>query len=336
MIRRISSPLIRAGAVLSCVAAVILSALPATAATANTLTRAKARGVVRCAAVERPGLAEPSSDGHWQGLEVDVCRAIATAALGSPDRIAFRAFATMADARAVGQGKDDVYFLTGSEISDFGLADRLVPGPAVFFESHAVMVPAAAREQHLDDLAGQSICFVTGSPVGRSLYDHFASHGLAWRNMPFAEDGEMIDAYNVQRCHAVAYEITTLATVRWEKGINNLDSRILPEPVTTFPVLAATSADDGRWAALVAWTVHTLVAAERPETRWYPGGAAAMPVEAGRLGLDKTWQSRVVAAVGTYADIFERNLGDRSPLKLTRGPNAAPTEGGLLAGPFVE
>jgi general L-amino acid transport system substrate-binding protein len=336
MIRRISPPLIRAAAVLSCLAAVILGALPATAAPGNILNRVKARGVVRCAAVERPGLAEPSGDGTWHGLEVDVCRAIATAALGSPDRIAFRAFATMTDASTVGQGKDDVYFLTGSEISDFGLADRLLPGPTVFFESHAVMVPATAKEQHLDDLAGQSICFVTGSPVSRSLYDHFASRGSAWRNMPFAEDGEMIDAYNVQRCHAISYEITTLATVRWEKGINNLESRILPEPVTTFPVMAATSTDDGRWAALVAWTVHTLVAAERPESRWYPGGAAAMPVQAGRLGLDKTWQARVIAAVGSYADIFARNLGERSPLKLSRGQNAAQADGGLLAGPFVE
>jgi general L-amino acid transport system substrate-binding protein len=101
-------------------------------------------------------------------------------------------------------------------------------------------------------------------------------------------------------------------------------------------VLVSTGTDDGQWSAIVAWTVDTLVSAERPETRWYAGGAGAMPVEAKELGLEKEWQRRVLAAVGNYGDIFERNLGKSSPFKLERGPNANQYLGGLLLSPFLE
>jgi general L-amino acid transport system substrate-binding protein len=146
----------------------------------------------------------------------------------------------------------------------------------------------------------------------------------------------MVDTYNVQRCHAVADEITTLAQMRLDRGINRIASRILPEPLTVFPVMAMTGTDDARWSALVAWTVHTLIGAERPETRWYAGGVRAMPVSAPELGLDRNWQQRVVGAVGNYGDIFERNLGSGSRLRLDRGLNANQVNGGLLLSPFIE
>jgi general L-amino acid transport system substrate-binding protein len=82
--------------------------------------------------------------------------------------------------------------------------------------------------------------------------------------------------------------------------------------------------------------VHTLVSAERPETRWYAGGVGAMPIAAPELGLDKEWQRRVLAAVGNYGDIFERHLGKGSPLRLDRGLNANQSHGGLLLSPFLD
>ena len=146
----------------------------------------------------------------------------------------------------------------------------------------------------------------------------------------------MNDAYNVQSCQAVAGEITTLASTRLDPGVNHLSSRILPETLAVFPVMATTGTGDARWSSIVAWTVHTLVSAERPETRWYAGGAGAMPITANELGLDKDWQRRVLAATGNYGDIFERNLGKGSVLKIDRGLNANNIGGGLLLGPFIE
>jgi general L-amino acid transport system substrate-binding protein len=142
----------------------------------------------------------------------------------------------------------------------------------------------------------------------------------------------------VQRrsCFALAGEATTLAEVRLEKGVNGLKSRILPERMSVFPVMAATGTGDGRWSALVGWTLYTLVSGERPASRWYAGGAGAMPVRSPALGLDSGWQQRVLEAVGNFGDIYRRNLGMGSPLKLERGLNSNQLQGGLMLGPFLE
>jgi general L-amino acid transport system substrate-binding protein len=302
----------------------------------SVVDRVKARNVVSCGSVERPGLASIADEKRWSGLTVDICRGIAAAVLGSPERIEYHVYDTPKDFDAVRKQRDDVYFLTGSEVNEHKLAGKVVPGPTIFVEFHAVMTASTSTAQHLDDLAGDSICFLIGSSVERSLSAYFDSIKKGWMRRAFSEEGEMIDTYNVQNCHALAGEITTLAKVRLERGVNQLSSRILPEPLTAFPLMAMTGTVDAQWSAIVAWTVHTLVSAERPEMRWYAGGAGAMPIVAPELGLDKEWQYRVLAAVGSYGDIFERNLGRNSQLKLDRGLNANQLRGGLLLSPFLD
>jgi general L-amino acid transport system substrate-binding protein len=318
------------------VALLLVFCLISVAKAGSVVDRVKARGVVRCGSVERPGLAGIAGNGHWTGLNVDVCRGIAAAVLGSPERIEFHLYDTPKDFDAVRNHQDDVYFLTGSEINEQKLAGQVVPGPTIFVESDAVMTSSTSTAHHVDDLAGDSICYMIGSSAERSLSAYFGTLKKDWLRWAFSEDGEMIDTYNVQKCHAIAGEITTLANVRLERGVNRLSSRILPEPLTSFPVLATTGTDDAQWSAIVAWTAHTLISAERPETRWYAGGAAAMPIEAPELGLDKEWQHRVVAAVGSYSDIFGRNIGKNSPLQLDRGLDENQLRGGLLLSPFLE
>ena len=302
--------------------------------------RVRARGFVRCGGVPRPGLAEADGHGKWRGIEVDVCRAVASAVLGSPDRIEFHGYETPGEFSGVRGHRDDIFFLAGSEIDDNDLAGRIVPGPAVFLESDAVMVPAGSPARHVADLAGDTICFLSGSGAERSLESCFDSLHKGFLPMPFSEHGEMDDAYDVQRCRAIAGEITTLAAVRLEGGVNHLKSRILQEPLSVFPIIAATGTEDAKWSAIVAWTVITLVSADRPETKWYAAGTGSMPVSAPELGLDADWQQRVLTAVGNYGDIFERDLGKRSRFKLGRGLNADQSAGwpagGLLLVPFLD
>src|SRR5271169_1072510 len=308
----------------------------ATAQPASVADRVKTRGTVRCGSVERPGLAQQDGDGKWRGLEVDVCRAVAAAVLGSPDKFSYRTYETPKEFDAVREQQDDVFFLSGMEIRDQKLAGVLVPGPTVFIESHGVMVPATSRVRHVAELQGQGVCFVIGASSERSLSNYLEKTRKPWLRHPFSEEGEMTDAYNAQKCHAVAGEITTLASYRLNPGVNRLESRILPEPTTSFPLIAATGTGDGKWARAVAWTVTALISGERPETKWYAGGAGAMPVDAPEAGLDKGWQRRVLTAVGHYGDIFERNLGKGSAFQLERGLNANQIDGGLLLGPFLD
>jgi len=320
-------------AVLSLIAAL---SLVSPACADGQLSRIRDRGVVRCGGVERPGLAQAGSDGHWQGLEVDVCRAIAAAALGSPERIEFHEYVSSSDFQRVRQQVDDVYFLTGHEIAVEQLSDSIVPGPVVYVASDAVMVPGTSAAHHVADLARQGVCFLIADSAERSLESYFDSAALPWFRHPYSEPGEMNDAYLAQRCHGIAGQSTELARIRALPGSAGLHSRLLPEPLNVFPVIAATGTGDGRWSAIVAWTVNTLVAAERPETKWFAGGARAMPLAAPGLGLEPNWQDRVLKATGHIGQIYSRNLGMDSALQLDRGLNANQLQGGVFIAPFVE
>lgn len=294
------------------------------------LDRVKAERTVRCGAVERPGIARVGEKGNWEGLAVDVCRAVAVAVLGSPDRVTFDDYETPAQFERIRQGQDDISFLTGSEIRFNQLAGFVLPGPTVYYESHGIIVPKSSKAQQIADLAGKRICIRTPSLVERSVSDFFERRHLTWLPQPFSEDGEMVDAFGAGHCDGMGYELTTLT------GVPQQGQRLLRDATSTFPLMASTGTRDAEWAAIVAWTVDTLIAGERTETAWYAGGAGAMPVMAPELGLDPQWQNRVLASVGHYGMIYERNLGKSSGLQLARGPNADPTSGGLLLAPFLE
>jgi len=319
------------------VAAALLLALTAPGAHAGTvLDRVRHDGVVRCGGEARPGLMKIGTDGHSAGLLLDLCRAIGAAVLGPDGRFEFHQYESSKSYDAVRNNEDDVFFLSATEMAEEGLTGKVLPGPPVFFETTAVMVSEASPAQHLSDLAGKPICFPIARNGARHLEAWFADHKLDYIRMGFQADVEMNDAYNVQVCKGLAGEITTLAEVGIDGGVNHLKSRILPETLAAFPILAATGTRDAEWAAVVAWAVHTLQRAEVGTTYWRTGGAESLPVEADDLKLPKDWQKRVVGAAGSYADIYQRNLGDGSPYHLPRGPNAAWQNGGILLAPYID
>ncbi|MBV9969745.1 MAG: hypothetical protein JO228_07160 [Xanthobacteraceae bacterium] len=302
----------------------------------SVLDKVSQSGTIRCGGEPRPGMVAIRPDGVAAGLFLDVCRAIGTAVFGPEGRFEFHQYDASSAYVGVRDGSDDVFFLDASEIFEQHLAGRVVPGPAVFYQTTAVMVAQSSPAQHVRDLAGEPICFSQGSNAHRHLEAWFAAHRLEFVHMAYQEDVELYDTYNVQVCRGLASEVTTLAQVRLDGGVNNLQSRILPEPLAAFPIMVATATKDAEWAALVAWTVHTLMRAEVPTAEWAAGGLDSLVLDAPELGLAKGWQKRVIDAVGTYEDIHRRNLGDGSPYKLPRGLNAPWHAGGLLAAPYLE
>jgi general L-amino acid transport system substrate-binding protein len=298
------------------------------------LAEVKARGSLSCAAFPRPGLAREASSG-WQGLYPDLCHAIAIAALGPGAHFEFDALELPKDASALGKGDYDVLFLTEPEIAQASLGGKISPGPAVFFETYALMTEENAPAKAPEDLAGAPICFHEADTASQALEERFDKKGFTFIPMPFQEDIELLDAYNARHCRAVVSEATDLAQLRLKKGVNNFESRIMAEPLAVFPVLAATPISDPQWSAAVSWVVHFLQAAERPQTKWLPGGAKALSVDTTALGLDPSWRENVLANVGDYAAIYERSLGDKSPFKLSRGVNGQWKSGGLLAPPVA-
>jgi len=302
----------------------------------SVLDRVKQNGVLRCGAKFRPGLVSVRPDGRAAGLLLDFCRAVGAAVLVPESRFEFYQYESSESYEAIRKNEHDVFFLSASELIDEDLAGKVVPGPTVFYETTSVMVSESSTAQHLADLAGRPICFPMVSNAHRHIEAWFAAHHLDFIRMGYQEEVEMNDAYNVQVCKGLAGEVTNLAQVRLDGGVNDLHSRILPEPLAAFPIMAATGTKDAEWSAIVAWTVHTILRAETPKADWAAGGVESLPVKAPELQLAKDWQTRVVGAVGNYGDLFRRNLGEDSPYRLPRGLNAPWQEGGLILAPYSE
>jgi general L-amino acid transport system substrate-binding protein len=297
--------------------------------------RIKSSGVIRCGGVPRPGLVGQSGNGAPSGLYLDLCRAIGAALLGPDGRIEFHPYESDKAFARVADGADDLFFLDGSDIADHRLAGAVTPGPAVYFVSTAAMVHGPAPIQQLSDLAAKSICFYQGDDAHLSLEASMAARRLDFVRMGYMEYGELHDAYNSGVCDAQVGESGDLAAARLEEHAAPA-SRILTEPLATFPVFAVTPASDPQWSALVAWSTYALQRAELPATPWTAAGLKSLGVDGRDLGLPDDWTKRVVGAAGSYADMYARNLGDGSPLKLPRGPNAPAELGGLFVTPFRE
>ena len=208
-------------------------------------------------------------------------------------------------------------------------------GPAVYFVSTAAMVHGRAPIRRLGDLAGKSICFYQGSSAHRHLESWMAAHHLDFVRMGYMEYGELYDAYNARICDAQVGESPDLAAARLNEGAQP-PSRILAEALAAFPIFAATPASDPEWSAIVAWAVFALERAELPATPWAASGLDFAAVGGREFGLADDWLKRVVGAAGSYADIYARNLGEGSRLKLPRGPNAPAELGGLFVTPYRE
>ena len=299
--------------------------------------RIRSGGVIRCGGVSRPGLVGQSPDGDKAaGLYLDLCRAIGAALLGPGGRIEFRPYDSDTAFDRVRDRTDDLSFLDGSEILDYGLAGKATPGPPVVFVSTAAMVPRDSAVRSLADLAGKTICFYQGSNAHRNLEAWMASHHLDFGRMGLMEYGELYDTYNARVCDAQVGEMGDLAVARLDEAGARLKSRILTEPLATFPILAVTPQSDPQWSAIVAWAVYALQRAELPAAPWAASGLKSLAFNAADLGLADDWGAHVVGAAGTYADIYARNLGDRSRLNLPRGPNAPVEAGGWFVTPYRE
>jgi general L-amino acid transport system substrate-binding protein len=297
--------------------------------------RIKSAGVIRCGAAPRPGLLNLLPDGAPSGLYLDLCRAIGAALLGPEGKIEFHPYDSESAFERVENGADDLVFLDGSDIADHRLAGAATLGPAVYFVSTAVMVHGDSTVRQLSDLAGKSICFYQGDDAHLNLEAAMATRRLDFVRMGYMEYGELHDAYNARICDAQVGESGDLAVARLEERARP-PSRILAEPLATFPVFALTPASDPQWSAIVAWTIYGLQRAELPATPWTAAGLKSLGVEGRDLGLPEDWAERVVGAAGSYADIYARNLGEGSALKLPRGVNAPAELGGLFVTPYRE
>ena len=327
----------------------VLAAILARPAAADTLQDVRAAGTLTCGVLTSvEDYSKFETHGDLSVLGRDVCRAVAAAVLGDAEKTAL---VTLPDdphaLAAVHSGQ--VALLAGGTP---GLADQAAFGVSfgspVFFDGQGFLVHGKNGPDSIAHLAGRQVCFITETQAEEDLTDRLAARQVDFIPFPFEETGEMEAALVTGHCAAIAAPISQLASMRTGFHARIADYEILPDSVTLQPFAPAFRPDDPRWAMIVGWTVNALILAEeagvtrtnavalrsngREQVRYMLGGR---PGVGKALGLDDGWVLRVVQAVGNYGELFDRDLGSGSALRLPRGRNALWTQGGMMYAPPI-
>jgi general L-amino acid transport system substrate-binding protein len=317
-------------------------------ASAGTLEDVKARGVLKCGvAPNSPGFAYKDAQGNYRGFDIDFCHAIAAAVFGDGKKVEISPLGLRDGFATLASGGVDVltHRFTWTFNRDNGTGIETVT--TVFFDGQGFIVRKSANIKSVKDLNGATICVAQGSTSELNLADYFRTRGMKYQLATFADLDEARNAYEAGRCDAWTNDRSNLAA-RAQGLKNRADHVLLSETISKEPIGPMVKAGDSAWFHVVRWTVAALVAAEelgvtsqnvdqqkqaadtKPEVKRLLGVGDNLGQ---KLGLSADWAYNAIKQVGNYGEIFERHVGEKTPLGLSRGANAQWIDGGLLQAP---
>ena len=322
-------------------------ALAAVSATAGTLDQVKARGQLICGS--NPGLAGfalADDQGVYKGLDVDECRAIAAAIFNDPSKVKFIPINAKDRPTILASGEIDVLIRNTTWTLSRQTGGMFFTG-INFYDGQGFMVRKSLGVSSALKLDGASVCVQQGTTTELNLADYFRANAMKLEAVVFATDEEATKAYDSGRCDAYTTDASGLYSERL-KMTKPDDNIVLPEIISKEPLGPSVRKDDVDWFQIVQWTHYALLAAEEYGVTQAnvdemlkspnPNVRRLLGVEGdyGKgLGLTNDWAYRIVKAVGNYGEIFERNVGMGSPIKIARGLNAQWNKGGLQYAPPI-
>jgi general L-amino acid transport system substrate-binding protein len=317
----------------------------AQAAAGETLAQVKSRGTLRCGVGEDSvGFASKDAAGRWLGLDVDFCRAVAAAALGDASKVTFIPLRASERFPALQARTIDLLVrqTTWTLLREGNL--KVLFAGVLFYDSQGFLVPAGSGIKTSAQLKGATVCVVKGTTSGQNLADYSVANGLNIEALVSESMSGSFEALVAGRCRALTSDASQLVAVRLRSPGGPRAYLILLERISKEPLGPVVRSGDDDWFTLVRWVLFALVSAEEAgltrdnvsERASDPRGQEIL----GRgeqfsqaLGVGDDWMLRVVQSVGNYGEIYERNLGRDSPLKIERGLNKPWTQGGLMYAP---
>ncbi|RZL04244.1 MAG: amino acid ABC transporter substrate-binding protein [Rubrivivax sp.] len=336
---------LRRGAILACLG--LTWCLPVLAG--KTLDAIRERGKVQCGvSTGVAGFSAPDSQGRWTGLDVDVCRALAAAVLGDGQKVNFVPLNSQQRFTSLQSGQVDLlsrntsWTLTRDASLGFHFA------AITYYDGQGFLVPRKLKVTSAKQLRNAQVCIQSGTTTEKNLSDFSRSQGVPFKPVVYDSFEAAFKAFFSGRCQAYTTDASGLAMLLHKEAPHPEDYMILPELISKEPLGPLVRRGDDEWFAIVKWTVFALLEAEElgltqanidgfrtstsPSIQRFVGTGEDM----GKLlGLDKAWSYRIVKTVGNYGEVYERNLGSNSLLKLPRGPNKLWRQGGLMYVPPI-
>ncbi len=314
----------------------VIDAANAATPASRTLAAVKARGVLRCGVNPGlPGFALADSAGRWRGFDVDFCRAVAAAVLGSPDRVAFIPLANDKRLSALKAGRVDLLSRNTSWTFSRDVGEGVDFAGVAYYDGQGFLAAKDLDLQGAADLSGARICVQSGSTSELNLRDWFKARSINWQPVLAPTLARARQDYEREVCDVLSADISALASARATLPDQNAHV-LLADVISKEPMGPVVRQGDPGWTDIVRWTLNALILAEElgltqenvedmrktstsAEVRRLLGADTGYGV---MLGLDDAWAFRAISAVGGYGEMFARNLGRDSALKLERGDNA--------------
>ncbi|MGB0843678.1 MAG: amino acid ABC transporter substrate-binding protein [Alphaproteobacteria bacterium] len=312
----------------------------------STVDAIKAKGFVQCGvSTGVAGFAFTDDSGEYQGFDPAVCRAVAAAVLGDAGAVKFTPTTGKTRFTALASGEIDMLArnTTWTFSRDVDLKFTFVG--VNYYDGQGFMVRKDLGVDSAKGLDGATVCIQTGTTTELNLADYFRANGISYEPLPIETNAEGRTNYLAGSCDVYTTDASGLAATR--STLPDADAHmVLPEIISKEPLGPLVRHGDDQWGDIVRWTLNALVTAEEkgvtaanidshgetndPEIARLLGSEGDL---GGMLGLDKEWAKRAIAAGGNYGEIFDRYIGESTPIGLARGLNALYTDGGLIYSP---
>jgi general L-amino acid transport system substrate-binding protein len=326
------------------VAAALLAASVCSAQGA-TLDTVKQRGTLVCGvSTGFAGFSAPDSQGNYKGLDVDYCRALAAGVLGDPNKVRYVALTAQNRFTALQSGEIDVLYRNSTQTFLRGVTLGLRQGPVNFYDGQGFVVRRDAGVKDLKGLSGATVCVAQGTTHEVTLGDYGRANNIDWKPLVFDRVDTMYQTFFGGRCDVMTQDASALAGAVATAAPNPADYVVLPQTISKEPLGPFTRNGDEVWSDVITWLHYGLIEAEELGVTMANADEMAKSSQTpavqrllgtsgdlgSRLGLDNKWLLQAIKAGGNYGEIFERNVGAKSTLKLERGLNATWSKGGLM------
>jgi general L-amino acid transport system substrate-binding protein len=329
-------------------ATVALATATASAEPSKTLGDVKGRGHLLCGVSDGlTGFSNTDDQGNWSGLDVDFCRAIAAAIFNDPNAVRYSPLNAKERFTSLQARNVDLLSRNTTWTMDRDVKLGLEFTGVMYYDGQGFIVRKADNIAKAEDLAGGTICTQTGTTTELNVADFFRSRSLQYKVLAYEKDQEAVAVYEDGRCDAYTTDQSGLYAQRLELA-NFDDHVVLPEVISKEPLGPVVRSDDPGWEDLVRWTlfamlnaeelgvgqqnIEQMLASENPEIKRLVGTEGNFGET---LGLTNDWAVRIIRHLGNYGEMFERNVGQGSPLKIDRGRNKLFKDGGLQYAPPI-
>jgi general L-amino acid transport system substrate-binding protein len=318
----------------------------------STLDLVKERGFLKCGSnTGLAGFGLPNDDGVWEGIDVDVCRAVAAAIFGDASKVEYVPTTSKNRFTVLQSGEIDMLSrnTTWTLQRDVELGLEFVG--VNYYDGQGFMVPASLGVSSATELDGASVCIQVGTTTEMNLADYFSANGMSYEAVPVETNSEADAAYTAGRCDVYTTDASGLYASR--AGYPDPSAHVvLPEIVSKEPLGPSVRHGDGAWADIVRWSLNAMIIGEElgitsanvdemkssknPEVLRLLGVNQVGDTGAGYgqwLNLSDDWAYNIIQQVGNYSESFEKHIGPNTPINIQRGLNALYKDGGILYAP---